>query len=102
MQIDKPDSIFELLDCEAETLRRAAKERNLLFEPERRTYTAAELSKYGMVRETYNSDELKTKGFGGKRVVTCFDDVASQARKELQIDAPFGSDLTKWQIPVDV
>ncbi len=102
MKIDDPDTVFELLDCEVETLRRAALERNLPFDPERRVYTAAELSKYGMVREAYNSDELKSRGFGGKQIVTCFDDEASRARKELQIDAPFGSDLTKWQIPVDI
>lgn len=102
MHIDDPNTVFELLDCEVETLRRAALERGLLFDSDRRNYTAAELSNYGMVREAYNSDELRERGFSSKEIVTCFDDKAKKAREELQIDAPFGSDLRKWQIPVDV
>ncbi len=51
MKVDQPSYVFNLSDVEVETLRRAALERSLSFDPDRRTYSATELSEYGLVRE---------------------------------------------------
>jgi hypothetical protein len=102
MKIDKPDSVFRLSDVEVETLRRAALERDMPFEPERTEYTADELGKYGLVREAYNSHELRSMGIGSNKVVTSFDLETQEARKTLLVDAPFASSIRKWQIPIDM
>jgi hypothetical protein len=102
MQIDKPDYIFHLVDVEIETLRRAALERNLPFDPGRTQYTARELHEYGLVRESYNSQELRQLGVTTRRVVTSFDAEIVPARDNLLIDAPFAQGIRKWQIPIDI
>lgn len=102
MIVDKPDTVFNLSDVEVETLRRAALERNLSFDPTRRQYSTKELNDYGLVREAYNSPELSALGFGKNKVVTSFDLEASAAREKLLVDAPFANKIRKWQIPVDV
>lgn len=101
MNVDEPGYLFNLSDVEVETLRRAALERNLSFDPYRRTYSSAELSEYGLVREAYNSQELREMGVPNNRVVTSLDFEASSAREKLLVDAPFASTIRKWQIPVD-
>ncbi|MEP2387177.1 MULTISPECIES: hypothetical protein [Alphaproteobacteria] len=102
MKIDPEDKVFNLLPCEVDTLRTAALQRGLPFDEKRTQYTARELGHFGMVREAYNSEELGSLGFGSKDIVTSFDTNAERAREELCIDAPFGEDIRKWQIPVDV
>ncbi|MER9847085.1 cupin domain-containing protein [Mesorhizobium sp. M0106] len=102
MQIDSPERRFDLCDVEVETLRRAATERDLDFDPGRRSYTAAELSAYGLVRESYNSQELRGMGITSKKVVTSFDPETARARDTLLVDAPFANKIRKWQIPVDI
>jgi len=102
MKIDPKDKVFNLLPCEIDTLRTAALQRGLPFDEERVQYTTDELSNFGMVREAYNSDELRSLGFNSKTIVTSFDANAERAREELCIDAPFGENIRKWQIPVDV
>ncbi|MBW0366118.1 cupin domain-containing protein [Ensifer adhaerens] len=102
MNIDDDDFEFVLSDVEMETLRRAAVDRNLAFEPDRRNYKAAELRTYGIVREAYNSDELRQVGVRADRVVTSFDWEAQRARDQLLVDAPFAGGIRKWQLPIDV
>ncbi|MGO7538681.1 cupin domain-containing protein [Rhizobium ruizarguesonis] len=102
MNIDDEDFEFVLSDVEVETLRRAAADRNLEFEPERRNYKAGELQVYGLVREAYNSDELREAGVRADRVVTSFDWEAQRARDQLLVDAPFAGGIRKWQLPIDV
>ncbi|MCC8971585.1 cupin domain-containing protein [Bradyrhizobium brasilense] len=102
MKADQPNYVFNLSDVEVETLRRAALERNLSFDANKRTYSAAELSEYGLVREAYNSQELREMGVVNNKVVTSFDFEASSARETLLVDAPFASQIRKWQIPVDI
>ena len=95
------NEMFELSDVEMETLRRAASERFLPYDEERRFYTREELSKYGMVREAYTTQELRRLGFGPGEV-SCFDDRAQAAQELLKIDTPFGSGIRKWQLPIDM
>jgi hypothetical protein len=95
------DEMFELSDVEIETLRRAALERSLPFDTERRLYTRRELSKYGMVREGYTREELRQLGFGPEEV-SCFDERAKSAEELLRVDVPFGSGIRKWQLPIDM
>lgn len=102
MTVDEPSYIFNLSEVEVETLRRAALERDLPFDPTKKEYSASELSKYGLVREAYNSSELRALGIGNNKVVTSFDFEASSARERLLVDAPFANKIRKWQIPVDV
>lgn len=102
MRVDQSDLVMTLSDVEVETLERAARERNLSFDPNRRTYTAGELHRYGLVREAYNSSELKALGVSSDKVVTSFDADVEKAREMLQIDAPFANRTRKWQIPVDI
>jgi hypothetical protein len=102
MLIDGLNTPFELSDVELETLRRAAVQRNLAFDPARRRYTAHELTKYGIVREAYNSPELKALGVDPNKVVTSFDAESAMARETMQVDAPFATSITKWQLPIDV
>jgi len=102
MQIDKPDYIFNLCEVEVETLRRAALARSLPFDPERRSYTAQELDAYGLAREAYNSEELRSMGFSNRKIVTSFDPETARAREDLVVDAPFARNIRKWQLPVDI
>lgn len=95
------ETIFTLNDAETETLRRAAEERQLSHEPERTKFSRAELRRFGMVREAYSPEELLSKGFA-PAPVTSFDERARQAREELRVDAPFGSGIEKWQLPVNM
>jgi hypothetical protein len=92
---------YQLSDVEMETLRRAAFERSLAFDESRRQYTRRELKKYGLVREAYTRDELRERGFRTADV-SSFDDHALRARDLLKVDAPFGSGIEKWQLPVDM
>jgi|ERR1700680_3399841 len=102
MFVDDPNTELILSDVELETLRRAAAARNLEFVPERRRYSAAELSRYGLVREAYNSPELRTMGINPNKVVTSFEADTEQARGGLLVDAPFARGIKKWQLPIDV
>jgi len=95
------EEIFELSDVEMETLRRAATERLLPYDVERRRYSRAELSRYGMVREAYTTQELRRLGFGPEEV-SCFDERARVAQDLLKVDTPFGSGIKKWQLPIDM
>lgn len=90
-----------LLDCELETLRRAAIARHLAFDASRRTYTCKELHRFGMVREGYTREELRNAGVG-LGPVTSFDELATKAEKLLPIETPFGSGISKWQLPFDM
>jgi hypothetical protein len=70
MFVDDPNTIFILSDVEVETVRRAAAERGRTFDPCRREYSATQLRSYGIVREAYNSPELRATGLtggGGKK-----------------------------------
>lgn len=93
------EKIFTLNDVEVETLQRAAFDRGISFDPDRREYTRHELARYGMVREGYTRDELVDRGFDAV-AVTCFDDGAERARHELRVETPFGSGIEKWQLPI--
>jgi quercetin dioxygenase-like cupin family protein len=95
-----PLEVFELSDVEVETLRRAAIERGLPFDKERRSYQKAELARYGMVRESYTRAEMSRLGFR-PGPVSCFDDAAKRAEDSLRVEAPFGSGITKWQLPIN-
>lgn len=92
---------FVLSEVEVETLRRAAVARNLSFDPTKTTLSKLELQKYGLVREAYSPDELRAAGYG-PNPVTSFDDAAATARDLLRVDAPFGSGIVKWQLPVSM
>ena len=102
MRVDPKERVFELSEVEVETLRRAALERQLPFDASRISYTARELSDYGLVREAYNSNELSAYGITSRQVVTSFDDIVRVARDNLVVDAPFLKSGRKWQVPVDV
>jgi hypothetical protein len=102
MFVDDPITNFVLSDVEVETLRRAAVERGLDFDPHRRSYSAAELSAYGLVREAYNSPELRSMGLDATKVVTSFDLATEQAKEKLLVDAPFARGIRKWQLPIDI
>ncbi len=102
MQADHQDYVFNLSNVELETLRRAAVERDLPFDSNRKTYKASELKDYGLVREAYNSSELKQLGISSSRVVTSFDSDVARVKQDLLVDAPFAGQIRKWQIPVDI
>lgn len=97
---ENPQEEFELSDVEMETLRRAALERHLPFDKNRRNYLKSELILYGMVREAYTRDELTRVGFG-PGAVSCFDDCAKKAEEILIVDTPFGNGIKKWQLPIN-
>lgn len=97
----KTNERFALSDCEHETLRRAAKDRSLPFNEDKREYTSEELATYGLVREGYNRKEMRERGVTPS-VVTCFDPIALAAEKEMPLDTPFGNGIRKWQLPVDM
>ena len=95
------EEVFTLSDVEVETLRRAAVERNLYFDPYQTVYTRRQLAEYGMVREGYTREELRELGFGPE-AVSCFDERAKAAEQLLRVDTPFGSGIKKWQLPIDM
>lgn len=93
--------VFELADCEVETVRRAARDRDMPFDHNKRTYTAFELKAYGIVREGYNRQELRERGIQPGSI-TCFDDLAGEAKHLLPVETPFGTGIKKWQLPIDM
>lgn len=95
------DEEFYLADCEVETLRRAAIQRKMPFDPSRRHYTRAELQRYGLVREGYTQEELRARGIG-PGAVTSFDRIAAEAPELLPVETPFGKGIRKWQLPIDM
>jgi hypothetical protein len=94
------EDTFELSEVEVETLRRAAQHRRLTFDPDRRTYSKSELIAYGLVREGYTRHELTALGFLPGEV-SCHDSSAKAAEDLLAVDAPFGSGIKKWQLPIN-
>src|SRR5947209_1752065 len=76
------DEIFELSEVEMETMRRAAQQRRLSFDPNRRCYTKSELIGYGLVREGYTRGELTNLGFTPGEV-SCFDPAVKAAENLL-------------------
>jgi hypothetical protein len=102
MFVDDPNATFVLSDVEVETLRRAAVASGLSFDPQQRDYSAAELRAYGVVREAYNSHELRNMGIDASKVVTSFDLETEQAKQNLIVDAPFACGIKKWQLPIDI
>jgi len=100
-QVTQSDEVFELSDCEVETLRRAALDRNLSFDPLRTIYRNSELKAYGMVREGYTRAEMRERGIG-PGALTCFDTLAEKAEELLPVETPFGSGIRKWQLPIDM
>jgi hypothetical protein len=96
-----PKELFQLSDCEVETLRRAALNRSLPYDPTRRRYTRAELQRYGLVREGYTRQELRDRGIG-TGTVTSFDELAVAAAELLPVETPFGKGIQKWQLPIDM
>lgn len=95
------DEVFELIDCEMETLQKAAELRNLPFDPVRRVYTRRELHCFGLVREGYNRAELRERGIAAQ-AVTSFDEIALRAADLLPVETPFGTGIRKWQLPFDM
>ncbi|CAJ2754506.1 Uncharacterised protein [Burkholderia pseudomallei] len=96
-----PCEIFELSDCEVETLRRAAEARKLPYDPLKRKYNGSELQRYGLVREGYTRQELRDRGIG-PGAVTSFDELAKEAPNLLPVETPFGKGIRKWQLPIDM
>ena len=95
------DANFSLSDCEHETLKRAAQQRVMPFDEERREYTGSELETFGLVREGYNRREMHKAGVKPERV-SCFDEIAIMAERTMPLDTPFGSNIRKWQLPIDM
>jgi hypothetical protein len=95
------DEIFELADCEMETLKKAAELRNIGYDAAKRIYSRKELRYYVLVREGYNRAELRKLGIAAQ-AVTSFDDVAIQAATLLPVETPFGTGIRKWQLPFDM
>lgn len=90
---------FVLSEVEVETLRRASLNRSLPFDPTKTEYTEDELKHFGMVREAYTKEELIDLGFGPQKI-NSFDQKADSAKKLLAVEAPFGSGITKWELPI--
>jgi hypothetical protein len=95
------NTIFNLSEVEVETLRRAAFDRNLPFDPERTIYSFEELSLYGLVREGYTRAELRARGISPK-VVSSLDETTSDAQAALRLATPFGSGIQKFELPIDM
>jgi hypothetical protein len=93
--------IFNLSDVEVETLRRAAFDRNLPFDPTRTAYSSEELSLYGLVREGYTRAELRARGIYPK-VMSSLDESTSDAQAALRLATPFGSGILKYELPIDM
>ncbi|WP_143282147.1 hypothetical protein [Burkholderia pseudomallei] len=94
-------AFFNLCDVEIETVRRAAQERGLSFDDAQRRYSTCELSRYGLVREGYNRQELAALGIGPS-TVSSLDDATRALENELPLATPFGSGLKKFQLPIDM
>ncbi|MEW6734859.1 MAG: hypothetical protein AB1489_26435 [Acidobacteriota bacterium] len=97
----KPDEVFYLCDVEVETVRRAAEERGLFFDPNKRRYTGEELSKYGLIREGYNREELRERGIVPGSV-SSLDYSTAEAESTLLLGTPFANGIEKFQLPIDM
>jgi hypothetical protein len=95
------NAIFTLSEVEVETLRRAALERRLPFDPDRTVYSFEELSLYGLVREGYTRAELRARGVTPK-VVSSLDESTREAQSVLPLATPFGSGIQKYELPIDM
>ena len=94
-------ALFNLSDVEIETVRRAAFDRGLPFDPERTIYSFEELSQYGIVREGYNRAELRARGIT-PRVVSSLDQSTIESQMALRLAAPFGTGVEKYELPIDM
>jgi hypothetical protein len=94
-------TLFNLCDVEIETVRRAAFDRGLPFEPEKTIYSFDELSRYGIVREGYNRAELRARGITPK-VISSLDQSTSASQQTLRLATPFGSGIEKYELPIDM
>lgn len=101
MSSSSKSEIFVLSPVEVETLRRAAVDRGLPFDADRKVYARSDLEPYGLVREGYTRAELRERGYGCE-LVTCFDAKARAAERDLAVEAPFGHGVRKWQLPIDM
>ena len=97
----KENHTFNLVDVEIETVERAAKDLSKGFDKSKTAYTTGELGEYGLVREGYNKEEMQELGII-PQVVTSHDKLEEEAQEILKIDAPFGSGIKKWQLPIDM
>lgn len=100
-EIRTAEEVFTLCDVEVETVRRAAIARARPFDPTKRTYTAGELRTYGVVREGYNKQELRDRGVYPKPV-SSLDVETTMRQSALPLDAPFGSGVRKYELPIDM
>jgi hypothetical protein len=100
--MNNPEHLFTLEDDELEIVSNASKDHGVPFDPKKRDYTEADLSKLGIVREYYSLDELHQRGFRSDGVVSSFDDVSERAKNELRVGAPFANGVEKWQLPIDM
>ena len=98
---DVESEVFDLAECEIETVRRAASARNMEFDDSKKQYSLEELRQYGIVREGYNRAELRERGINPGSL-TCFDSNAKMEEELLPIETPFGSGIRKWQLPIDM
>lgn len=80
----------------------AAKAKGMDFDRSRNQYSIEELASYGLVRESYSTNELHEKGFKNKGVTTSFDKDSLRAKDDLRVDAPFAGGVEKWQLPIDL
>jgi hypothetical protein len=95
------DTTFTLSDVEVETLRRAAVDRGLPFDPLRSVYSFKELSLYGLVREGYTRAELRARGIK-PAVVSSLDESTYQSQSTLCLATPFGGGIQKYELPIDM
>lgn len=96
------DEKLKLTDKELELVARTAKAQGVAYDPKKDDYTENELrQQFGIVRESYNREELEAKGMVAKGVVTSFDRIAERAMTELSISPPFARGIQKWQLPVE-
>jgi hypothetical protein len=95
------DTTFTLSDVEVETLRRAASDRKLPFDPLRTVYSFEELSLYGLVREGYTRAELRACGIK-PAVVSSLDESTYHTQSALRLATPFGSGIQKHELPIDM
>lgn len=92
---------FDLCDVEIETVRRAAQERGLAFDPAQQRYSEHDLSRYGLVREGYTRQELSAVGIGPSKV-SSLDYSTRILQEKLPLATPFGSGIEKFQLPIDM
>lgn len=97
----RPEEVLSLCDVEVETVRRAAELRGLDFDPSKRSYTQAELRRYGVVREGYNRKELRAQGVH-PQVVSSLDPATEVKMRQLRISAPYGEGIEKYELPIDM